>query len=398
MARPVLISSFPTPSHRLDLIEKDVLHLATRPVPRERSRPLDRGGAHPPPLILTRKQFDGPVGKRARITIINEVPGLPILDRVLEPRPAAGHHGHPARVRFDDGEPPTLFRARVHEKVGLVEQFDQLGCFHRSKKADGVTHSLFLHEIDKVLFFGPTPHDQKPRAGQPFLHNAERVDDDIDRFVFPDAAKVDDRRFVEPLDTVEDPICIMIQTAQHNIDLIVGDAARDQIVLGTGAYHGETAFLVDKMVLAGATGLSSEFFPLEVQAKLEKLVDSISALADNANEIIGDTDNKTNVKKTLSNITVMTAQATETLKSIKEFSNTATVKIESAAENLNDTLVEFRGILAKINNGDSTAAKLLNDGRLYENLLDSSQELQMALEQFKKLAVDAREKGIKIKL
>ncbi len=159
----------------------------------------------------------------------------------------------------------------------------------------------------------------------------------------------------------------------------------------------ETAFLMDEMVLEGATGVSSEFFPPEVQAKLEKLVDSISALADNANEIIGDTDNKANVKKTLSNVTIMTAQATETLKSIKEFSNTATAKLESAAENLNDTLVEFRGILAKANNGDSTAAKLLNDGRLYENLLDSSQELQMALEQLKILAADAREKGIKIK-
>ena len=47
--------------------------------------------------------------------------------------------------------------------------------------------------------------------------------------------------------------------------------------------------------------------------------------------------------------------------------------------------------------GGGSAGKLLNDGRLYENLLDSSQELSLALEQLKELAAQAREKGIKIK-
>ena len=50
-----------------------------------------------------------------------------------------------------------------------------------------------------------------------------------------------------------------------------------------------------------------------------------------------------------------------------------------------------------INEGEGSAAKVINDGRLYENLLDSSKELQMALEQLKILAADAREKGIKLK-
>jgi len=113
---------------------------------------------------------------------------------------------------------------------------------------------------------------------------------------------------------------------------------------------------------------------------------------------IGDADNKANIKKTLANVSQVTAQATETLKSVKQFSDVGTAKLNDSAENLNDSLVELRRVLEKINSGDSTAAKLLNDGRLYENLLDSSQELQMALEQLKFLAAEAREKGIKIKL
>ncbi len=156
-------------------------------------------------------------------------------------------------------------------------------------------------------------------------------------------------------------------------------------------------FLQPDMEMEGSTGVSSEFFPPEIQHKLESLVDSIGALADNANEIIGDSDNKTNLKQTLANITVMTAQATETFKSIKTFSDSGTIALHDTARKVNEILVEFQKVLTKANEGDGTAAKLLNDGRLYENLLDSSQELQMALEQLKILAAEARENGIRIK-
>ena len=151
-------------------------------------------------------------------------------------------------------------------------------------------------------------------------------------------------------------------------------------------------------VLTGYTGVSSEFFPKAVQIKLENLVDSISGLADHITTIIGDPQNQTNIKQTLANMTVMTGQATEALKSIKEFSDASAVKIADVSEQLSDTLVELQGIMAKINNGESTMAKLLNDGRLYENLLDSSEELKMALEQLKIVAAETREKGIRIKL
>ncbi len=156
-------------------------------------------------------------------------------------------------------------------------------------------------------------------------------------------------------------------------------------------------FLVDGMVLQGETGVGSEFFPKEVQNKIEDLVDAVAQLADNVNSIVGDAENKANIKQMLANMTIATEQATETLKSIKRLSDSAGVTVEGAAENLNGVLAEFKRTLVKINEGDGTAASLLNDGRLYENLLDSSQELQMALDQLKKLAAEAREKGIKIK-
>jgi len=155
-------------------------------------------------------------------------------------------------------------------------------------------------------------------------------------------------------------------------------------------------FLQPGMEMEGSTGFSSDFVPPEMLEKLKSLVDTIEDFAKNANEIIGDSHNKTNLKQTLANVTLMTAQATETFKSIKTFSDSGTVAMHDTAKKVNDTLVEFQKLLTKANQGDGTAAKMLNDGRLYENLLDSSQELQMALEQLKILAAETREEGIGI--
>ena len=159
-----------------------------------------------------------------------------------------------------------------------------------------------------------------------------------------------------------------------------------------------TDVLEDGDEMQGSTGVSSEFVPKEVQEKIEQLVNSIDILAANANDIIGDTDNKTNIKQTLSNVSDMTAQATKTLKSIKDFSDSGLTQMEEASEKLNSVLIDMKQVIAKMTEGEGSVSRMLNDGELYENLLDSSRELQMTLEQLKIFAMEANEKGIKIKL
>ena len=200
-------------------------------------------------------------------------------------------------------------------------------------------------------------------------------------------------------------------------------------------------------VIYGTVGVASEFFPPEVQKKLENLVDSITILSNNTNAIIGDKENQMHIKKTLENVTFATSQAVDTLRSIQRFAETGTERLDASSVALNETLAgfrdlsqagmdrlndaathlnetlasfrhlsdigaehvdtvalslddaikEFRHVLSKLHTGPGSAAKLLNDGRLYENLLDSSRELEMALDQIKKWAAEAREKGIRIK-
>lgn len=158
-----------------------------------------------------------------------------------------------------------------------------------------------------------------------------------------------------------------------------------------------SVFLMDQMVLSGTTGMSSEFFPPEVQKKLEDLVDAIAALAINANEIIGDDANKANIKKTLSHISRAAGQLQDTLRSIQVFSDSGQEQLVRIADKLDQSLSEFNQIFVQLNKGEGTAGRLLHDDRLYENLVDSTLELQLALEQIKKWAAEARDRGIRLK-
>ena len=156
----------------------------------------------------------------------------------------------------------------------------------------------------------------------------------------------------------------------------------------------ETKFLVDKMLLQGSTGITSEFFPEESQKKLEELVSDLSTFIDNANDILGDKANKENIKATLANLSDVSKQATQTLEELQKFFAAAVNTSEEASK----TVAELGLILEKVNNGQGTAGKLINDGRLYENLLENTQQLEVLMQDLKEFVAEYRKKGIKVKL
>ncbi len=156
----------------------------------------------------------------------------------------------------------------------------------------------------------------------------------------------------------------------------------------------ETKFLVDRMLLQGSTGMTSEFFPEESQKKLEELVNGLSAFIDNANDILGDKANKENVKTTLANLSDASKQATQTLEELQKFLASGV----NTSEEISKATVELRLILEKVNSGQGSAGKLINDGRLYENLLENTQQMQLLLEELELFVAKSREKGLKIKL
>lgn len=156
----------------------------------------------------------------------------------------------------------------------------------------------------------------------------------------------------------------------------------------------ETVYLVDGMKLQGSSGMSSEFFPAESQEKLDTLIDGLTSLINNANEIIGDQTTKENVKTALANLADATEHAADAVEKFKEFTESGT----QTSEELAKTIAQLRLLTERINNGEGTAGMFLTDGRLYENLLENTEQLGVLIEDLKNFVAEYRAKGIKVKL
>jgi len=206
----------------------------------------------------------------------------------------------------------------------------------------------------------------------------------------------------------------------------------------------ETKFLVDKLWLQGSTGMTSEFFPEESQQKLSALIDGINDFVSHANEIIGDQGSKENIKRTLANATEASEQAKKTMKEFERLAAAGTIIIEHAdakveevvttltetgeeirkftaagtstlehanaqaeklvaalvdtSEQLSAATAQLRLILEKVNNGQGTAARLLNDGTFYENLLENTEQLETLLKQMEAFVAEWKNKKVEVKL
>jgi phospholipid/cholesterol/gamma-HCH transport system substrate-binding protein len=206
----------------------------------------------------------------------------------------------------------------------------------------------------------------------------------------------------------------------------------------------ETKYLVDKIWLQGSTGMTSEFFPEESQRKLDGLIEGLGTLIANANDIMGDDSSKENVKKTLSHLAKATEQAKDTLEEFEKLAAAGTITLEKAdakveevvtavvdtseeiqkftaagkstlksvddrteklvtamvetSENLSGAMVELRLILEKVNTGQGSAARLLNDGSFYEDLLENTTQLKLLLEEMKSFIAEWKDKKIEVKL
>lgn len=203
-------------------------------------------------------------------------------------------------------------------------------------------------------------------------------------------------------------------------------------------------FLVQGSKLQGSTGMTSEFFPEESQKKLSDLIEGINTFIGNANDVIGDRNSKEAMKQTLANLAEASHQAkatmeefeklaaagtrvlehadskvdqvvttlTETSDEIKTFASIGTTTLQSintkadalilalmdTSEQLSRTLGQTRSVLEKINSGDGTAGRLLNDGTFYENLLDNTMQLKALLEEMKTFIAEWRDKKIDVRL
>jgi len=177
----------------------------------------------------------------------------------------------------------------------------------------------------------------------------------------------------------------------------------------------ETESLVHGVTIQGSTGISSDFFPEETQEKLEALVDELRTFVGNANDIAGDDQNKQNLKTFLLNLTEASDQAAQTLEQARDTIKQAyaaigdyrtlastgsnaledvSASIVAATEELTKAGTQINVMLTGVNRGDGTIGKLVNDARLYEELLDTSEQLQVMVAEMKTLVEAINNRGL----
>ncbi len=184
-----------------------------------------------------------------------------------------------------------------------------------------------------------------------------------------------------------------------------------------------SCFLRNGMLLQGSTGMTSEFFPEESQQMLNDLVMDIRAFIGNANDVIGDPDNKKNIKATMANLTDATGSltvalkeasltmqdarktledfrslastGTDTLKNVDAKAERLVVAMLNTSTELSKAISQMRLALEKVNSGDGAAGRFINDGRLYESLLENTTQLNVLLKDFKELIDKISSKGLR---
>lgn len=203
-------------------------------------------------------------------------------------------------------------------------------------------------------------------------------------------------------------------------------------------------FLSGGLVLQGSTGMTSEFFPAESQEKLVTLIDGINKLVANANDVIGSQENKDNLKQILANLAESSGQIKQTLEEIRKFADLGTTTIEHAnskidqlssditaasqgiqkltaagtttlesiksdsdklvgslvetSAQLSMSTIELHSILEKLNKGDGTFGRILNDATVYENLINNTEQLELLLKDMDVFIKKWSDKKIEVKL
>ncbi|MCX5646612.1 MAG: MlaD family protein [Phycisphaerae bacterium] len=184
-----------------------------------------------------------------------------------------------------------------------------------------------------------------------------------------------------------------------------------------------TCFLKEGMAVQGSTGITSEFFPEESQQKLDQLVEGIGTFISNANHIIGDPNNQRNFKVTLANLSktsdafpaavdqaiALMKDAQKTLEEFRQLATTGNETLKNAdgkmeqlvasmvatSDEIGKSVAQLRLTVEKINSGQGSAGRLINDGRLYEGLLEDTTQLNLVLKDLKELLNKVNEKGLR---
>jgi len=153
-------------------------------------------------------------------------------------------------------------------------------------------------------------------------------------------------------------------------------------------------------------------------AGLVGTVDKLNRTLDALHAVLGDAENRANFKTSLANLAAVTAQATEAVEALKKFAVDArkiigdisrftsktgervdelAARLIDNAEKISRLMTTMNKAAEKLESGEGSAGKLLNDPRLYNSLLEATRQLTILLKDFNELLKTWRAEGLKIR-
>jgi phospholipid/cholesterol/gamma-HCH transport system substrate-binding protein len=159
---------------------------------------------------------------------------------------------------------------------------------------------------------------------------------------------------------------------------------------------------------------------------IEREVVRAGEMVESMNQLVGDEKMREDLRIALAEIRATTEKANRVAANLENFSGdltqiseqakgtmtqaSATIakaegQIDSIGRQLGDRLTQvatlldtFNEISAKINQGKGTAGALVNDPRLYQNLVDTSEQLKLSMADLRRLVEQWEQEGVSMKL
>jgi len=152
---------------------------------------------------------------------------------------------------------------------------------------------------------------------------------------------------------------------------------------------------------------------------VQKTADKFGATSDDLRKLIGDKEIRGNLQTTLANFKDVSENAKVITKNLEKFSadlqktnadaalvitktgghvDEISKQLGARLEQMAGALEKFQSIANKIDKGEGTVGKLINDPKLYEALLETSQELNLTVKDLKRLVEQWEQEGVSFKL
>ena len=169
---------------------------------------------------------------------------------------------------------------------------------------------------------------------------------------------------------------------------------------------------------AATQGAVTHPAPPQPPAGLKGTVARLNRTLDAMYEVL-EPGNRANIKTALANLSEATAAARDAMDALQEFAHAARktaagadkligntdhridelmAKLVEDAEKISELMTTMNRVTAKIDSGDGSAGRLINDPKLYDNLVEVTKQANTLVKEFSELLKEWRKGGVKLKM